>query len=216
MRTFLRLKNRQTRKLPPEFQHDDLRYPDELVATFLRQFTQPGNIVFDPFAGYGTTLIAAEAMDRVPWGVEFDARRVRYIRSQLQRPANLIHGDSRQLLTYQLPAFDLSITSPPFMEKEDIENPFTNYTSPGNGYAAYLRDLQQIYTQVKQLMKPRARVILEVANLKRAGTVTTLAWDIANTLAAVLHFEGEIVIGWDSYGFGYDHSYCLLFSSPSA
>jgi hypothetical protein len=43
--------------------------------------------------------------------------------------------------------------------------------------------------------------------------VTTLAWDIAHILGQVLLFEGEIIIEWDDYyGFGYDHSYALVFS----
>jgi tRNA G10 N-methylase Trm11 len=214
MRTYLRLKNRQTRKLPPEFQDQDLRYPEELVATFLRKFTQPGDVVLDPFAGYGTTLLVAEAMERVAYGVELDDRRARYVRSQLRQPANLIHGDARRLLSYQLPPFDFSITSPPFMERDDSEDPFTNYSAPGAGYAAYLRELQQIYGQARQLMKPAARLVLEVANLKGPGGVTTLAWDVAAALSAVLRFEGEVVIAWDSYAYGYDHSYCLIFSRP--
>jgi SAM-dependent methyltransferase len=212
MRTYLRLKNRQSRKLPAEFQDQDLRYTEELVATFLRQYTRPGDVVLDPFAGYGTTLIAAEAMDRVPYGVEFDARRVDYIRSQVQQAANVIHGDSRQLLRYLIPTCDFSITSPPFMAQGDPEDPFTNYTVTGAGYVAYLRDLVRIYEQVGQLVKPGARVVLEVSNLKGPAGVTTLAWDVARELAAVLHFEGEVVIGWDTYGYGYDHSYCLVFS----
>ena len=57
MRTFLRLKNQQHHKLPAEFQHEDIRYTEELVAHFLRQFTAPGDTVLDPFAGFGTTLI---------------------------------------------------------------------------------------------------------------------------------------------------------------
>src|SRR6266487_1801393 len=103
MRTFLRLKNQQQHKLPAEFQHEDLRYSEELVAHFLRQFTRPGDTVLDPFAGYGTTLIVAEAMDRVAYGVELDGRRAKYIRSQIQHPSNLIHGDTRQLLSYPIP-----------------------------------------------------------------------------------------------------------------
>src|SRR4030042_1324606 len=114
MRTFLRLKNRQTRKLPPEFQHDDLRYPDELVATFLRQFTQPGDVVFDPFAGYGTTLIVAERLNRVSYGLEVNKRRCEYVRTLLQPPDHLILGDSRRLAEYGLPRFDFSLTSPPY------------------------------------------------------------------------------------------------------
>jgi hypothetical protein len=159
--------------------------------------------------------VVAEAMERIPYGVEFDARRARYIRSLLRRPGGLIHGDSRRLLSYQLPTFDFSITSPPYMGREDPEDPFTNYTADGGGYAAYLRDIQQIYAQVRQLMKPDARVALEVANLKGPAGVTTLAWDVAQALSSVLRFEGEVVLAWDSYAYGYDHSYCLVFARPS-
>jgi hypothetical protein len=60
-------------------------------------------------------------------------------------------------------------------------------------------------------MKPDAHTVLEVANLKGARGVTTLAWDIARAVGEVLAFEGEVVIGWDSHPYGYDHSYCLVF-----
>jgi hypothetical protein len=214
MRTYLRLKNRQSHKLPAEFRDQDLRYPEELVATFLRQYTRPGDVVLDPFAGYGTTLVVAESMDRVPYGVELDARRAGYIRSQLRQPAGVIHGDARRLLRYAIPACDFSITSPPFTEQGDTDDALTNYTSAGAGYAAYLRDLVQIYGQIRQLLKPGAYAVLEVANLKGPRGVTTLAWDVARELAAVLRFEGEVVIAWDSYAYGYDHSYCLVFRRP--
>ena len=214
MRTFLRLKNQQHQKLPAEFQHEDLRYTQELVAHFLRQFTRPGDTVLDPFAGYGTTLIVAEAMERVPYGIEIDARRAAYIRSQLQRPASLIHGDTRRILSYRLPLIAFSITSPPYMAAADLEDPFTNYRAAGAGYAAYLHQIEQIYADIKQLLKPDARVVLEVSNLKDEQGVTTLAWDIARAVSNVLVFEGEVVIGWDSYGYGYDHSYCLVFRKP--
>ncbi len=49
--------------------------------------------------------------------------------------------------------------------------------------------------------------------MKGPEGVTTLAWDVARELAAVLRFEGEVVIGWDKYGYGYDHSYCLVFAA---
>jgi DNA modification methylase len=214
MRTFLRLKNQQPHKLPAEFQHEDLRYTQELVAHFLRQYTRPGDTVLDPFAGFGTTLIVAEAMERVPYGIEIDTRRAAYISSQLQHPDGLIHGDTRQILSYQLPPIAFSITSPPYMAAADLEDPFTNYRAAGAGYAAYLQQIEQIYADIKQLLKPDARVVLEVSNLKDEHGITTLAWDVARAVSNVLVFEGEVVIGWDSYGYGYDHSYCLVFRKP--
>ena len=207
------MQNTHTAELPPAFQHDDVRFSDNLVRHFLQHFTQERDIVLDPFAGFGTTLMVAEAMGRIPYGIEWDAQRANYIRSQLRHPDHIIHGDAQQLNTYGLPAFDFSITSPPYMRKNDTEDPLTGYALEGRGYSAYLQDLRGIYLQMAQLMKDHAHVVIEVANLKAPDSVTRLAWDIADVVSEVLHFEGEVVIGWDTYGYGYDHSYCLVFTS---
>jgi hypothetical protein len=69
-----------------------------------------------------------------------------------------------------------------------------------------------IFSQVSQKMKPSGRLVIEASNLKKNGEVTTLAWDIAREVSHILHFEGETIIGWDEYGYGYNHSYCLVFS----
>jgi SAM-dependent methyltransferase len=210
MKTYLQLKNTHRCEFPDEFQKDDVRFSESLVEHFVREFTREGDVVFDPFAGYGTTLMVAEEMGRVAYGIEFDERRVRYARARLEHPERLIHGDSRRLASYRLPPFDLSVTSPPYMGKNDRENPLTNYTTGGD-YTAYLQGLSSIYEQLGQLLKPGARAVVEVANLRLSDGLTTLAWDVAGALARVLHFEGEVVVGWDEYGFGYDHSYCLVF-----
>lgn len=211
MRTFLRLKNQFSRRLPAEFQHDELRYADELVATFLRQYTRAGDTVLDPFAGYGTTLIVAEAMGRAPYGVEADPARAGYIRTQLERPERLIQGDARALLGYGLPPIDFSITSPPYMARDETESALAGAPPAAEAYAAYLAEIAQIYTLVRELLRPGARAALEVSNLKGPAGITTLAWDIGRAVAGVLEFEGEVVVGWDHYNYGYDHSYCLVF-----
>jgi tRNA G10 N-methylase Trm11 len=216
MKTYLRLSNIKSTELPPQFRNDDVRFSEQLVEHFLQHFTQVGDVVFDPFAGFGTTLLVAEALGRIPFGIEFDQQRAHYIQSRLQHPTHLIQGDSRYLTRYSLPTFDFSLTSPPYMSKDDPEDPFTAYTLSGRGYEAYLETIQQIYAQIRQMMKPEAWVVIEAANLKSSDGVTTLAWDIAAAVGQVLTFEGEIVIEWEqSYGYGYDHSYCLVFRNPS-
>lgn len=214
MGTFLQLANTRGRPLPAEWQHDDVRYADALVEHFVRAWTRPGGVVFDPFAGFGTTLIVAEALGRVPVGLELDPARVAYIRTQLQQPGAIIQGDARRLAAYTLPRFDLSLTSPPYMQRDDPEDPLAAYAGLGRGYAAYLADLQAIYAQMAALMQPGAHVVIEVSNLQGPGGVTPLAWDVARAVGAVLRFAGEIVVGWDHYGYGYDHSYCLVFTAP--
>ena len=48
-------------------------YPEELVALMLESFTDPNDVVLDPFLGSGTTLKVAEAMGRSGIGVEVNS-----------------------------------------------------------------------------------------------------------------------------------------------
>lgn len=213
MKTYIHLDRANEQSLPPAFQHDDVRFPESLVEFFLAEYTRAGDTVFDPFAGYGTTLLVAERMGRIPFGVEFDRERVDFVRSKLATPGNLVQGDSRSLAGLELPPIDFSITSPPYMTRENHpEYPLAGYKVTGEGYQSYLQDIRNIYGQLRKFMEPAGRVILEVSNLKPGRDVTPLAWDIGREVSQVLHFEGEIIICWDQYGFGYDHSYCLVYS----
>lgn len=213
MKTYLQLPSQHPEPLPEPFAHDDVRYSPELVRAFLAEYTQVGDVVFDPFAGFVTTLRVAEEMERRAIGIEYDQERWAYSRSRLRHPETLLHGDARQLAGYALPPIDFTITSPPYMNRDDPEDPLAAYQQPGRGYEAYLADIQAIYRQIGLLMTETARAVVEVANLKKSGIVTPLAWDIAHAISQVLHFEGEIVVTWEpTYAYGYDHSYCLLFS----
>jgi tRNA G10 N-methylase Trm11 len=206
MRTFLTLPFVPRAPLPPEFASDDVRFSEALVELLLGEFTREGDVVLDPFAGFGTTLVVAERMGRVPVGLELNPRVAAYTRSLLRRPEALVEGDARRLTSYGLPPFDFSLTSPPFMCRGDAEDPLAAYAVPGAGYEAYLQGLQDIYRQVRQLMKPDARVVLEVADQERDGQVTALVRDVAAAISSALHLEGEIAIVE-----GDDHSYCLVF-----
>jgi hypothetical protein len=185
-RTFLLPANTQAEALPAAFQDDDVRYPAALARHFIDQFTRPG-----------------------------DPARVAYVRERLADPAAIMHGDARRLASYNLPPIDFCMTSPPYMNRGDREDPLRAYTAAGAGYDAYLAGLRDIFAQAGALLRPGARAVIEVANLKRDGRVTTLAWDLARVVADVLVFEGEVVVGWDHYGYGYDHSYCLVFRRPA-
>lgn len=50
--------------------------PAALVADAIRDVTLPGDIVFDPFLGSGTTLIAAERTKRVCYGIDIEPKYV--------------------------------------------------------------------------------------------------------------------------------------------
>ena len=212
IQTWLQFTRGNRTTLPSRFQHEDVRASENMLAHFINEFTQPGQIVFDPFAGFGTTLLVAEEMGRPGYGIEYSKPKADYVRGLIAHPEHLIEGDSRKLLEYDLPNFDLCLTSPPYTNKMDSENPFVDYRQKGFDYPSYLREMGNIFSQVAQKLNPSGHVVIEAANLKKQGRVTTLAWDIAHEVAKVLHFDGETMIGWDRYGYGYNHSYCLVFS----
>ena len=57
--------------------------PLDMVRAFVGMFTQPGDTVFDPFAGTGTTLRASVDEGRRAIGVERDERWCEYIAKRL-------------------------------------------------------------------------------------------------------------------------------------
>lgn len=216
MKSHLFLQFAHWEELPNAFQHDDVRYPPTLVKHFLKEYTQVGDTVFDPFAGYGTTLWVAERMGRVGYGVELEAEKVAFARAKLQNPHRLLQGNSHQLGEVAKQAgwepFSFSMSSPPYMAMGDSEDPLAGYSAKNKGYRTYLQELRAIYAQLRGLMQPAGIIVLEVANLKLNGTVTRLAWDVAEEVGQVLRFEGEVVVCWDKLGYGYEHSYCLVYS----
>ncbi len=219
MKSYVFLPWSMKRQLPDEFRDNDMRYPDSLVEYFVEELTNPGDSVFDPFAGYGTTLLVAEEMGRVAFGIESDKRRFDYTRSLMSAKKNLILGDSRDLDRYQLPQMDLVLTSPIFMRSDETRNPLTGYKELGT-YQVYLDELQEIFKKIGGLLELDARVIVEVWNLRPRDDrpMTLLAWDIARSLSRVLTFEREIIACWEEDDSGekpemngYEHSYCLMF-----
>ncbi|MBD3193261.1 MAG: hypothetical protein GF308_21685 [Candidatus Heimdallarchaeota archaeon] len=230
LKSYVVLSNNKRRKIPEKFLANDNRFSENLVEYFLNQYTKKGDKVLDIFAGLGTTLFVAEEMGRLPFGMEYNKERFDYIRANIKHQENIIHGDSLKLSSYNLPECDFCITSPPFMMKELTENPFTDCSTKGN-YQQHLEDLKRIYSQVKEIMKPSAYIVVDVANLKGKKGITTLAWDAGKAIAEVLPFLGEIIVIWKNresetvdghsepwriagtYGYGYDHSYCLVFQN---
>jgi DNA modification methylase len=213
MRTYVELSNAQDEALPEQFAADDVRYTPALVRLFLAEYTRPSALVFDPFAGYGTTLLVAEEMGRRVCRLEYDRARWAYARARLRDPQALVCGDARRLSTYGFAGVDFSMTSPPYMTRNDPTDPLTAYSAAGNGYEAYLADMREIYRELNLVLADGARAIVEVSNLKSENELTPLAWDLARVIGEVMRFEGEVIIGWrPTYGYGYDHSYCLIFS----
>jgi DNA modification methylase len=45
-------------------------FPRAIPEFFIQAFSDPGDVVFDPFLGSGTTMVAAAMLDRIGCGIE--------------------------------------------------------------------------------------------------------------------------------------------------
>ena len=205
----------------PEGYVDEVRTPDALVERFVRERTAPGDGVFDPFAGFGTTLTVAERLGREPHGIEYEPDRVAVIADRLADPSGVERGDAREFDPESIPACSLCFTSPPFMTRGMDANPFRNYAGEST-YADYLDDVETAFERVARAVALGGLVVVDAANLRTGEREpTTLAWDLADAIRGVdaLSFVTEVVVTWErpaghegeAYQYGYDHSYCLVF-----
>lgn len=60
--------------------------PDWLMQALVRDYSRPGDLIVDPFVGWGSTCIAARALGRRSIGIDMDAEALAEARRRLTRP----------------------------------------------------------------------------------------------------------------------------------
>lgn len=208
----LRLGHSDEDRLPDELAGDDVRYPPQLVEHFLAKYTEPGELVLDPFAGFGTTAVVAERMGRRAICIELLPERTAFIRTRVPAAVQVITGDARDLASLVPEPVDFVMTSPPYMTRNDHpQDPMTGYRSLNADYDRYLDDLRDVFAQVAEVLKPGRRAVINVANLLHAGVATNLAWNVKAAVSQVLSFEREVLLLSEEHPAHITEEYCLVF-----
>lgn len=191
----------------PSDADEDVHMLAAVVDHVIARCSTPGDIVLDPFAGFGTTLSRAIALGRRAIGVELLPERVAYLRHQVPA-AHILAGDARSLRTVlrqaEPPVGDggvhLILSSPPYMTRNDHEaDPLTGYEDNTGDYERYLAELGAIAAQCARLLVPGGLLVWNVADIHYRGETTHLIADCAAVLAEHLHPVGSSEIVWDRY-----------------
>jgi len=196
----------------PDGQTDDVHFTESLAAAVVEDASRPGDLVLDPFAGYGTTLAVAGRMGRQAVGVELLAEHVEVARVRAGDAARVVQGDARHLTELVDGPVDLVLTSPPYMTTVGHpENPLTGYATDDGDYPTYLREISAVFAQVATLLRPGGHAVVNVANLVSGDSVTPLAWDVGRAVSEHLSFRGETFLCWDRHPPGHAGDYLLWF-----
>lgn len=202
---------------------EDVHMLPAIVDHIIERCTTPGDVVLDPFAGFGTTLDRAVALGRQAVGMELLPDRVAYLTGRVPS-ARILQGDARQLLKTLGDAapewsgsnIDLILTSPPYMTAEHHpSDPLTGYEDNDGDYARYLRELGLVAAQCARLIAPGGYVVWNVADIHYRGKTTQLIADCARALAEHLSLVGITEIRWDRYPHDLIADALLVFHRPS-
>ena len=200
----------------PEGTSDDIHFTQALAASVIGHASRPGDLVLDPFVGYGTTAVVAERLGRRAIGIELVTEHLEIARRRITGEARLILGDARGLSRLVDEPVDLALTSPPYMAGRDHpENPLSGYATGDGDYATYLGELGSIFGQVATLLRPGGQLVINVANVVAPdGTVTPLASDLAEIVDRHVPLLGVTTLRWDEPPAGLDGDYLLWFARP--
>ena len=196
-------------------------FPQELVEKLIRLYLRdPGSVVMDPFMGIGSTMLAA--MNQGMKGIGFDLsqdfcgiakERIGKHQNTLDNATEVLtpdvyNKDSRTISkVLKEKSVDLVVTSPPYWDilnqKRTADGKIIrNYSSDtddlGNipDYDEFLADLKNVYTEVYQVMKPGARCIAVVMDIRKKDKFYPLHEDQSRIMREI-GFELDEYVIWD-------------------
>jgi DNA modification methylase len=197
-------------------QHPAL-FPQALVKRLIEIYTKPGDIILDPFCGSGSTIIAAQNLDRQGIGFEIKSEFVTLAEERLQmgnpkhshnNTLRIFNEDARNLSKHVKPdSIDLIITSPPYWDihrqrrsangksprpystlKQDIGN-ISSYTN-------FLDTLSKVFNQLFIVTTPKKWCILVVMDIRKGSKFYPFHMNCIKRME-ITGFQLEDIIIWD-------------------
>lgn len=199
-------------------------YPIQLATRIIEQFTHRGELVLDPFCGSGTTLVAAQDMDRNCLGIDL---KQEYVDLANRRIDNSLFCDSKQVavcddahhtekyITQKM--VKLVCTSPPYADMLNIQRKNKSRRSDKRKneqygvveqYSQDERDLgtmnvdtfcsqlTEIFSNIKNVMLDNGHVIINITDLWKDGHRIPLHVYVINAMEEA-GYEYKNTIIWD-------------------
>lgn len=194
--------------VPSNLDEWKIAFPPKVVERLIKEYSKKEEVVFDPFAGFGTTIMVAKKLGRKAFGTEIENELIEFAKNKFK--VDLIKKSAFDLDYRNFPKIDLCIFSPP-------------YWGPALGeetYEGYLEKIKRLVVKIKNRMNKNARLIVLIQNYQTDNGLLTLAWDIGNKIKEVIKFKQDVI--WcidrknskrDMVHEAADHHYCLVYQN---
>lgn len=190
-------------------------FPAEIPHRLTKLFTFTGETVLDPFAGVGTTAVAALPLNRKVICLEENTRYVSVMKERLgtSNEDSLIvrEADSRKMDFIDDNTIGLIVTSPPYWNKADYGNGSQNLGDI-EGYYQFFHKIRLVFQECYRVLIPGRKICLVTANVNQYTNYGLLTFPLAADFIIQLRDIGFVMINeiiwskdgtggkWGSYG----------------
>lgn len=185
-------------------------FPIEIPRRIIKLFSFYGEAVLDPFAGIGTTALAAAELGRHAVCVDQNPLYVERILAEkaklnghgLDLDARL--GDARDLSHLHDNSMGLAVTSPPYWNKADYGLGDANLGQVP-GYLSFIESLRPAFLEVYRVLAPGRKFAVVTANVNQHTEHGLLTFPLAADLIVLLRGLGFALVNeivWSKDGTG--------------
>jgi len=192
-------------------------FPLELCGRLISTYTKEGHRVLDPFLGSGSTLVAAQTLNRQATGFEVNEKFIKLTKGRLSQrqitdlarePPKIIRADAREIGKYLAPdSVDFVLTSPPYWDilrqKRTADykaaRPYSETEIDlGNidDYGAFIGELKKVFSQVFSAVRPNRFCAVVVMDLRKGDRFYPFHMDLTRMMEDIGWVLDDIIV-WD-------------------
>lgn len=200
------------------FKHPAM-FPSMLAGRLIEIFSHKKDLILDPFAGSGSTLIAAQERERHSIGIEISSNFIKIYNDRTKQASmfaannskyqsKMLHDDAGNLLNHVKPSSaQLTVTSPPYWDilnqdrtadGKETRNYGSQSRNLGNikDYQEFLSALKEIFSDVYKATKREGFCCVVVMDLRKKNKFYPFHMDVVNFMEQI-GFKLDDLIIWD-------------------
>ncbi|MEO8527700.1 MAG: site-specific DNA-methyltransferase [Pseudolysinimonas sp.] len=184
-------------------------FPREIPHRLVKMFSFFGETVLDPFAGTGTTAVAANAVGRDAVLYEQNARFAEIAStavgsSEGSGTTRVITGDSRDMSALEDGSVDLIVTSPPYWDKAEYGGGESDLGAI-ESYYRFLEEMVEVWAECLRVLRPGRKLCIVTANVSQHTNHGLLMFPLAADFLAGTRSVGFLPVAeiiWNKHGTG--------------
>lgn len=186
-------------------------FPVEIPHRLIKLFSFWGETVLDPFAGTGSSAVAALRLGRNAICVDQSADYLKIVKQRIKEEAadteavaKLKLGDSRDLSEFGDNSVDLIVTSPPYWNKADYGKSKKNLGSV-DSYTDFIQQMKLVFEECFRVLKPGRKLCVVTANVNQHTDHGLLTFPLSTDLSTTMRDIGLMMINeiiWSKDGTG--------------